>query len=72
MVQHPMSEPWLDWQPIEKEPRGYEVVLYIDAGGFAWTGNHPHGFARGLWSSNGRGAADSLRRPVMWAYIPKQ
>jgi hypothetical protein len=34
---HPMSEPWLDWQPIETFPRDGEGYLAIDdrvQGGF--------------------------------------
>ena len=68
---HPMSMPWLDWQPISKEPSGYEVVLYIDENDEVWTGNHPEGCARGLWSEGAGGQSDGRKDPVMWARIPR-
>jgi len=36
-VTHPMSEPWLDWHPIETVPEDDEDYLVVDAkldGGF--------------------------------------
>lgn len=68
MSAHPMSTPWLLWEPMEKEPRSLERILYVDAEGEAWVGNHPEGFARGLWDECGGGA--SSRSPVAWAHIP--
>ena len=44
---HPMSEPWLDWQPIATFPRDEECYLVTDKrldGGFAqivyWNDGH--------------------------------
>ena len=67
---HPMSMPWLDWRPISEEPNGYEMILYVDEKGEAWTGNCPEGCARGIWHENGGGQSDGRKEPVMWARIP--
>jgi len=66
---HPMSMPWLDWRSIKDEPHNYDVILYLDADGVAWTGNHPEGCARGMWAKDGGGSSE-FREPIMWAEIP--
>lgn len=66
---HSMSHPWLDWLPMVHEPNGYEVLLYLSDEGEVWAGNHPEGCARGMWTLDRGGAADT-REPVMWAHIP--
>lgn len=66
---HPMSQAWLDWQSIDKEPRDFELILYVDKNRFVWAGNHPPGCHRGVWGQSGGGGATGTE-PVAWARIP--
>lgn len=65
---HPMSEPWLDWQPVETAPK--DGTLLVVCGGdlgrpaLTWW-HHSEGWM------NGDGCSGKLRYEfAQWALIP--
>jgi hypothetical protein len=76
---HPMSEPWIDWQPIETVPDGERVLLFLEGGekgnGEIAVGmmiREPDGSVPTYyWTWGGPNSGSDIdEKPVRWAKLP--
>lgn len=66
---HPMSEPWLDWQPKETAPKDGTTILFTMAGGtdgpyyvLFWNDSY--------FEDASSGEGPSMDHLTHWAYLP--